>query len=124
MKTLLITLLLIFGMKSYGQEWKQTQGYHGIINLTPPIPTNTVTRTVIDRFELLSIKYDTKEVRELDSLSCKDSYLKNNTSFRIVFEMPGLHFQQRLRSDTLEITQSESVNFIKIGEKVYILKKP
>lgn len=122
MKTLLITLLLIFGMKSYGQEMFLPNYNNRIIQWTAPIPTNTITRTVVDRFELLSIKYDTKEVKVLDSVSRHDSYLRNETSFRIVFEMPGLYFQQRLRSDTLEITNFEAVKYLKIGNKIYTLK--
>lgn len=73
----------------------------------------------IDRFYLISIKYDTKEVRYLDSLSKIDSSLKHAISYRVYFEMPGFHFQQRIHSDTLEITNYKAIGYIKIAGKLY-----
>lgn len=118
MKYLVIVMILMCSFKSNGQSWKVPQYvYSG--SWEPPIPTKTFQRTVIDRFELLSIKYDIKEVIKLDSISRKDTTLRYSTSYRLVFEMPGLHLQQRLKSDTLEITNFESVRYIKVNGRVY-----
>lgn len=128
MKILFTTVfMLLFSIKSNAQSYLSTDPQHrpisaSIFSMSNPNIGKTITRTVIDRYALILIQYDNATIREMDIVARKDSLLKDRTSYRIDFEMPGLHFNQRLRSDTLEITNYDAVRFIKIKDKVYALK--
>lgn len=128
MKLLIIPVfMLLFSIKINAQSYRPTfvpsrPLSESILLMNNPNFGKTITRTEIDRYTLIFIRYDNATVREMDSAARKDSLLKDRISYRVDFEMPGLHFNQRLRSDTLEITNYDAVRFIKIKDKVYALK--